>query len=159
MPEVDILEIWLARLAALELVQTGDVNAIGQANLELFSVAEAQDAKLTSAALAGFLRDAHRAYSVAAARTDLVGWFYAWHDTQAGQLRMSACPISSTSELPVRGPCVPVDDPAVVADDALASTVAHGIPLAVLVEVARSEPAPAPEVLPFPVYAQQLLRH
>lgn len=69
---------------------------------------------------------------------------------------MSACPITSTSELPFRGPCVPIDDPSVIADDALTSTVAHGIPLSVLQELPLGEPAPEPRA--FPVYAQQLVR-
>ena len=158
MTTTDVLGDWLAQLNALELVASGDVNAIASANLEMFAIAEAQDAKLTSAAVADFLRDAHRAYSTAAARIQLVGWFYAWHDEMAGQLRMSACPITSASELPFGGPSVPVDDPTIIATDALASTIAHGIPLATLTEVVAGAKAPEPEPPPLSVYAQPLLR-
>jgi hypothetical protein len=71
---------------------------------------------------------------------------------------MSACPISSPTELPFGGRYVPVDDPAVVAEDALASTIAHGIPLSALVDIAPGEEPPEPELPPFPVYARQLQR-
>jgi hypothetical protein len=67
----DVLQGWLAQLSAIELVDSGDVDSIAAANLEMFSIAEAQDARVTSSALGEFLRDAHRAYSTAAARTEL----------------------------------------------------------------------------------------
>lgn len=61
MPSSDLMQAWSAQLAAIELVDTGDVNSIAAVNLEMFSVAEAQDAHVTSAELTGFLREAHQA--------------------------------------------------------------------------------------------------
>jgi len=95
----ELLHVWTAHVATVRRVGMGDRDAVAVENMEMFSIAEAQDAGVANAELAGFLRDAHRAYSAAASRAEFDGWFYAWHDHQAGQLRMSACPIASVSEL------------------------------------------------------------
>jgi hypothetical protein len=154
----DLLRTWAARLAGTSVVDAGDRDATANANIEVFSIADAQDARVEPVALADFLRDAHRAFSRAAARARLAGWFYAWHDAQAGQLRMSACRIASADELPFRRAITIVEDPLVLAEDVLASTYAHGIPWSELVPVAPGDEPPTPPPYPFPVYARPLVR-
>lgn len=153
MTPTELLGAWLAELTGMKLV-SGERNATANANMEAFSIADAQDTAVEAAALAGFLRDAFRAYSQAAARAGLVGWFYAWHDERAGQLRMSAAAVASASELPFRRELAVVDDPLVIAEAALASDLAHGIPLSELVDGG----VPEPQLGPLAVYARPLLR-
>ena len=145
----------MATLAAVDLVDAGDRNATARQNMEAFSVADAQDADMPVSALADFLCAAHRAYSLAATRARLSGWFYAWHDVLAGQLCMSACWSASASALPFAGRITLVDDPAAVASDALSSEFARGIPWSQFAEEAR--PGPEPEPPPTLVYARALI--
>ena len=148
----DPLQRWRATLAALELVD--DDAPVG--NMEMFSIAAAQDAGITAPALAAFVRDAHRAYSLAARSIGRTGWFYAWHDEMAGQLRTSACWIVSRDELPFGGLLTLVDDPESLASSLLGSTVAHGIPRSQLTEVEDDDALVAAEPPTTVVYARLL---
>jgi hypothetical protein len=156
MTSTELLRTWMTTLAALELVDGRDRDATALENMEVFSIADAQDCGVPTSALVDFVHAAHRAYSLAATRVGLAGWFYAWHDAQAGQLRMSACRIASASELPFRGRISVVEDPAVIAADALSSEIAHGIPWSHLVEVPLSEVQPEPDPPPTLVFARAL---
>lgn len=153
----ELLKTWAATLTALELVDAGDRDATARANMEVFSIAAVQDAGVAAPVVADFVRNAHRAYSLAATRIGRSGWFYAWHDELAGQLRTSACWIASQHELPFRGPITLVDDPESLATALLSSQIAHGIPWSELIEPPPNdsmvEPAP-PATL---VYARPLI--
>lgn len=157
-----VLRAWHTEISTLAIVNTGERNSTARENMLAFSIADAQDAGVDAAQLTAFVRDTHRAYSLAAAKVGLHGWFYAWHDEQAGQLRMSAAPIASASELPFGRNVMVVDDPSIIATDALANEYAHGIPFSELSDASEAgdlaDNAPEPSLEPLRVYARPLVR-
>lgn len=155
MSATELLRAWLADLAAMTIVQAAERDAVARANMEFFAIATAQDEGMEPTALAAFLRDAYRAYAAAAARAGLDGWYYAWHDAQAGQLRMSVCPGASIAELPFDRE-VAVVDALALARDVLASTTAHGIPWSALVDTPPEPPGGDRDRGPVPVFARPL---
>lgn len=151
----ELLERWGTELSGLTLVNSGDRNSDATDNMVAFSLADAQDAGVESLALASFLLDAFRLSSRAAARLGHEGFFYAWHDEQAGQLRMSAAWVSSTADLPFRATLHLIDEPEPIAEEAIESDAAHGIPLDDSPDGAEPDESARP---PLTVFARPLIR-
>ncbi|HUQ02147.1 MAG TPA: hypothetical protein VM261_06595 [Kofleriaceae bacterium] len=163
----DTLRSWLAELAGMAVVDLSDRNETAVANMMIFALDEAHDTGVDAAALTAFLRDAYRAYSLAAAKAGYEGWFYAWHDEQAGQLRTSAAWIRSAAELPFRAPIAVTDDPATIAAAAIASASVDAISLSDLADLADlsgdgdggdADLPPEPGRPPLAVFARPMLR-
>lgn len=153
----ELLQTWRARVAALQLVDAGERDATAIANMEVFSIAAAQDSNVSALAVADFVREAHRAYSLAASRIGRAGWFYAWHDEMAGQLRTSAAWIASQHDLPFRGRITLFHDPESLATAALSSEIARGIRWSQLVEASPTDSLVEQEVPATLVYARPLI--
>jgi hypothetical protein len=112
----------------LRFVRTHVLGRDPNENMLLFPLAEAQSQPVSVEQLAAFLAEAFREYSKLAARAQLRGFFYAWVDDQAGQLRCSFHEAETAGALPFRCTIVATDDPTTIAAAALSSPYAYGIP-------------------------------
>lgn len=128
------LDRWLAAVQVLPL-RGADPNE----NLLWFPLADAQAASLAEEEITAFLLEAGRDYCRKATAPPGNGWFYAWVDEQAGQLRCSFCRGQSTADLPFGARLQVVDDPALIAQQALASAFASGIPWGALRDAPTTE--------------------
>ena len=109
-PDPDVLSRWLSSLADDSLgIDAEDINAQAVANLCCFSPTDAETPQLDVAGVQRFVEKvlARRRRWLAARQAPPMR-FYAWHDAQARQLRMSAVS-SSHGQLPFR--CAVVETP------------------------------------------------
>ena len=123
---------WVDWVADHELVCTGHKDDDGLSNMLMFPLSETT---LTSELLKRFLMDVFHAFCVKAARLHFLGWFYAWYDEQAGQLRCSACQVETAAELPFGCTLEIVNVPDKVALTAVTSARNQSVPWSELVEV------------------------
>ncbi len=165
----ELFHLWRDALSELELVDSGDRQQNALANTVALPLVVAPDAaseRMDTAAgtdvFCAFIDEAYRAYAATAARAGLQGWFYAWHDEPAAELRVSAAWVGSPRELPFGGAIAVIDDPVPIALASYASRYLHGVPLAEVNDTTQpsqlDDTNPALTLPALTVYARRLPR-
>ena len=157
MNATQLVAAWLKQIADLVLGVGSAPGDETRGNTTLFPVIEARLAGATVGDLADFLIKAFRAYSVRAARIGLHGWFYAWNDEISGTIRCSVSTVLTPRELPFSCTLDIRDDPETIAEAALASPYASGIPSSELEELEWADIDPAGANLVLPVFVKRLV--
>lgn len=140
MDRAQLVARWLPRVDALELSVGGTPRETAEHNRISFSVQEAKAMGASADDLAGFLERAFGSYNRGAARIGLEGWFYAWCDELAGTLNCSACDVPTPDDLPFACRLDVRRDAQAVANMAMQSPYASGIPAAELKDVEWTDP-------------------
>lgn len=148
---------WSAEIANHELRGCDDIQQQAIRNMLVFPLAEVPAATLESPALEQFLMDVYREFLSKAAKTRLVGLFYAWFDEMSGTLRCSACSATAPKDLPFSCMLHIVDTPAPIAREVANSKYLSGIPAAELHESDFEDEADEGEFR-LTVFARPLLR-
>jgi hypothetical protein len=122
----EVLDDWFLWLCEQDVCLHADPADDAGENRVLFSLADARDAGATPGELGGFLLRA-LAHFRGQHPGEPDGWFYAWHDLLAGQLRLCLGRAGSAEELPFRAAYRVSEDPVEIAVDGLASPFLDGI--------------------------------
>jgi hypothetical protein len=146
-PDAHVVDSWGETLSAIEYCWEGSKNHIAIANMLSFHADEGAKKRLTEAGLVDFLNESYEKYRAGLLRKTEEFWFYAWHDEMAGQLRCSAAPARSESELPFGARIRVTRDPLQVAQEYLASPYNGIIRFSELQEQAFPEGTPRELVL------------
>jgi hypothetical protein len=101
--------------------------------------------------------NAYRLYRTLAVRFRMKGWFYSWFDAQSGTLRFSMSGVEKPSELPFACRLDIQSDPKAVAEQAIGSQYAAGIPKSELERTLWIPPSELPEPITLTVYVQELV--
>jgi hypothetical protein len=147
----------------LELVATVLSGAAGRrwsdpnALMTTLPIAEAVRARATAADLSDLVLKVFREYSFAASKAGERGWFYAWVDELSGTLRFAAASVRDAKHLPFACKVDLHANPGAIADVALRSRYAQGIPKAELEAVAWIAPGADTTAFVLPVFARELV--
>ena len=140
----------------LAYIQTDDLSPSAADNVHAFGLSLAEAAVLPAAHIDRFIEDAFSGFAKVVPRGPQPYWFYAWHDEQAGQLRVCAAPATSAAELPFGCRLDVRSSPTPVSEKFLASPYLDGIPLSELTPVAFKDVPVEQPVYVLTVFAREL---
>lgn len=157
MERTQIIAQWLPLIDALEVSVGDSPGETGERNRISFSFEQAKTMGASVDDVAEFLEQAFGRYSRAAARIGLRGWFYAWCDEMAGTFNCSACDVGGPDDLPFACRLDVRADARAIAEIAIGSPYAAGIPSAELKEVEWTDPESEPTTFALVVFAKPLV--